>query len=94
MSALSVAVALIVAASTLALVLAIARMFKAPSVADRIIALDVLLSAAIALCIAAGLASGRVLFMDVAIGLALVGFVATIVWARVVDRSGDAEDRP
>jgi multicomponent Na+:H+ antiporter subunit F len=93
MSLLSVAVVLIVVASTLALMLAIARMFKAPSVADRIIALDVLLSAAIALCIAAGLASGRVLFMDVAIGLALVGFVATIVWARVVDRSGDAEDR-
>lgn len=89
---LSVAVLLIVAASMLALVLAIARMLKAPSVADRIIALDVLLSAAIALCIAAGLTSGRVLFMDVAIGLALVGFVATIVWARVVDRSGDAED--
>jgi len=89
---LSVAVLLIVAASMLALVLAIARMLKAPSVADRIIALDVLLSAAIALCIAAGLSSGRVLFMDVAIGLALVGFVATIVWARVVDRSGDAED--
>lgn len=89
---LSVAVLLIVAAAMLALVLAIARMLKAPSVADRIIALDVLLSAAIALCIAAGLSSGRVLFMDVAIGLALVGFVATIVWARVVDRSGDAED--
>jgi len=89
---LSVAVLLIVAAAMLALVLAIARMLKAPSVADRIIALDVLLSAAIALCIAAGLSSGRVLFMDVAIGLALVGFVATIVWARVVDRSGDAEE--
>lgn len=89
---LSIAVLLIVAASILALVLAIARMLKAPSVADRIIALDVLLSAAIALCIAAGLSSGRVLFMDAAVVLALVGFVATIVWARVVDRSGDAED--
>lgn len=89
---LSIAVLLIVAASIMALVLAIARMLKAPSVADRIIALDVLLSAAIALCIAAGLSSGRVLFMDAAVVLALVGFVATIVWARVVDRSGDAED--
>lgn len=90
---LSLGVGFIVVAATLALGLAIARMLKAPSVADRIIALDVLLSAAIALCIAAGLASGRVLFMDVAIGLALVGFVATIVWARIVDRSEKAEEQ-
>lgn len=90
---LSLGVWFIVVAATLALGMAIARMLKAPSVADRIIALEVLLSAAIALCIAAALSSGRVLFMDVAIGLSVVGFVATIVWARIVDRSEKAEEQ-
>lgn len=90
---LSLGVGFIVVAATLALGMAIARMLKAPSVADRIIALEVLLSAAIALCIAAALDSGRVLFMDVAIGLSVVGFVATIVWARIVDRSEKAEEQ-
>jgi len=28
-------------------------------------------------------------FLDVAIGLALVGFVATVGWARVVDKGAD-----
>lgn len=58
-------------------------------------ALDIFLCAAIALCIAASLSSGRTVFLDVAVGLALVGFVATLGWARVVDRSSpDAGERP
>ena len=44
-------------------------------------------AAAIALAIAASLATGRTVFLDVAIGLALVGFVATIGWARLVQRA-------
>ena len=29
--------------------------------------------------------SGRVLFLDIAVGLSMVGFVASIVWARLID---------
>jgi multicomponent Na+:H+ antiporter subunit F len=29
-------------------------------------------------------------FLDVAIGLALVGFVATVGWARLIDKGGRA----
>jgi multicomponent Na+:H+ antiporter subunit F len=43
----------------------------------------------VALCVAASLATGRTVFLDVAIGLALVGFVGTVGWARLVDRSAD-----
>jgi multicomponent Na+:H+ antiporter subunit F len=52
------------------------------------VALDIFLAAAIALCIGASLATGRTVFLDVAIGLALVGFVATVGWARLVDKGG------
>lgn len=67
--------------------LAVVRMLRGPSQADRIIALDVVFSACIALCAAAALATGRALFLDIGIGLAIVGFVATIVWARLIDKS-------
>lgn len=74
--------------------LALLRIIRGPSQADRIIALDILLAAAIALAIAAGLLTSRTVFIDVAMGLALVGFVGTIGWARFVEQSGrNGEDR-
>lgn len=78
----------IAAAAGLAIVLAVWRILSGPSAADRVVALDIVFSASLALVAAMALATGRVLFLDVAIGLALVGFVATVVWARVVERAG------
>ena len=78
---------LLVAGSLAAMALALVRILRGPSQADRIIALDVIFSASIALAAAAALATGRALFLDIGIGLAIVGFVATIVWARLIDKS-------
>ena len=77
----------------LAATLGMLRFLRGPSDTDRVIALDILFAAAIGLCVAAALASGRVLFLDVAIGLALTGFVATVAWARMIERRADAERR-
>jgi multicomponent Na+:H+ antiporter subunit F len=68
------------------------RILRGPRHADRIVALDVFLAGAVALCVAASLASGRTVYLDVAIGLALVGFVGTLAWARLLDRSSGASD--
>lgn len=88
-------IALMVLALVAALALAVLRLLRGPGDADRVIALDILFAAAVGLCVAAALASGRVLFLDVAIGLALVGFVATVAWARMVERrADDGEERP
>jgi multicomponent Na+:H+ antiporter subunit F len=73
---------------TAAAALGILRFLRGPGDTDRVVALDILFAAAIGLCVAAALASGRVLFLDVAIGLSLVGFVATVAWARMIDRRG------
>ena len=62
------------------------RLLAGPMRADRVIALDLLFAVAVVLCICAALASGSTAFLDVAIGLSLVGFLATIAWARLVDR--------
>lgn len=61
--------------------------------ADRVIALDILLAAALTLAIAASLATGRTVFLDAAIGLALVGFGATINWSRLIERSAAAAEK-
>jgi len=65
------------------------RLLTGPTRADRVIALDLLFAIAVVLCICAALLSGSEAFLDVAIGLALAGFVATIAWARLVDRLAD-----
>lgn len=61
------------------------RFVRGPTDADRIIALDILFSAAVALCAAAALYTQRVLFLDIAIGVALIGFITTLAWARLVE---------
>jgi multicomponent Na+:H+ antiporter subunit F len=82
------AVWMLVAGALLAIGLATWRMVRGPRHADRVVALDIFLAAAVALCVAASLATARTVFLDVAIGLALVGFVATVGWARLVDMGG------
>jgi len=83
----SLAITVLVLGALLAAVLAVVRIIAGPTHADRVVALDIFLAAAIALAVAASLATGRTVFLDVAIGLALVGFVATIGWARLVQRA-------
>jgi len=82
-----VAITLLVVGALLAAGLAVWRIVGGPTNADRIVALDIFLAAGIALAIAASLATARTVFLDVAIGLALVGFVATIGWARLIERA-------
>ncbi|MDO5674575.1 MAG: monovalent cation/H+ antiporter complex subunit F [bacterium] len=74
-------------AAFLAAAFACIRLLRGPMQADRIVALDIFLAAAITLCLATGLMSGRVLFLDVAIALAIANFVATLGWARLIELS-------
>ncbi|MEZ5535363.1 MAG: monovalent cation/H+ antiporter complex subunit F [Thiolinea sp.] len=80
-------VILLVLGATVAALLAAARILIGPTHADRLMALDIFLATAIVFAIAASLATGRTVFIDVAIGLALIGFVATIGWTRLLARS-------
>jgi multicomponent Na+:H+ antiporter subunit F len=78
---------ILVIGALLALVLALVRLLRGPRQADRVVALDVVFSASLVMAVAGALNTGRVLFLDVAVGLAVVGFVATLVWARLIDKS-------
>lgn len=87
----AVAVVLLCALAT---ALGVRRLIAGPTNADRIVALDILLAAAVVLCICAGLLTGRTVFVDVGLGLALTGFVGTIGWARAVERGLPDDKRP
>ena len=69
------------------------RLLAGPTKADRVIAFDLLFAVAVVLCICASLASGSTAFLDVAIGLSLVGFLATVAWARLIDRQMDSQEQ-
>ena len=78
----------------LAALLGFYRLLRGPTPADRIVALDLLFAVAVLLGIVAALITGRTAFLDVALGLALVGFVGTLAWARWVDRGAVREEEP
>src|SRR5690606_9499801 len=80
-------VLVIAGGALLALTLAVVRLLRGPTQADRIVALDVVFSSSIALSAGAAIASSTPLYLDVGIGLSIVGFVATILWARLIDKS-------
>lgn len=84
---------LLTALAVAATLIATVRLLRGPRHADRVVALDILLAAGVALCIAASLGTGRTVFLDVGIGLALVGFVGTVGWARLIERAATPPGR-
>jgi multicomponent Na+:H+ antiporter subunit F len=65
------------------------RLLIGPALTDRVIGLDLLFAIAIIYCLIAGWASGRTVYVDVAIGLAITGFIATLSWSRLIQIQGE-----
>lgn len=70
----------------LALLLAAARLVKGPSLPDRVLALDTLYINAIAMVILYGIWKGSELFFEVALLIAVLGFVSTVAVAKYMLR--------
>ncbi|MBM3603428.1 MAG: pH regulation protein F [Alphaproteobacteria bacterium] len=70
----------------LGVALAAIRLFKGPTLADRIVALDMMTVQLVAFGGLAALQAGSAAFLDVAVVLALVGFLATVCLARYLER--------
>ena len=68
--------------------LVVVRVVKGPSLPDRILALDMLVAVAIGFIAVLGVRSGFTLYVDIAIALGLVGFLATVAFARFVISGG------
>lgn len=67
-------------------ILAMVRLIKGPSLPDRVVALDTMTVLIVAFCGLYTLDTGTTAFLDVAVVLALIGFLATVALARFVER--------
>jgi len=65
-----------------ALLLVIFRLVRGPNLGDRIMALDTLTLLAVGLIGALTVRTGLTLYLDIAIAIALVGFLSTVALAR------------
>ncbi len=62
------------------------RIVRGPSLADRVVALDMLTLLMVCFAGTFAIASGEVAFLDVAIALALIAFLGTVAFARYAER--------
>lgn len=69
----------------LAMVLICVRLARGPSVPDRVVALDLLTTALLGVVAVAAVAQDAVVLLDVALVLALVGFIGTVAFARYIE---------
>ena len=86
-SLLAYAVDLSFALVLLGVAFAFARLVTGPTMADRIVALDLVTVQAVAFMGLLCLGTGEAAFLDVAIAIALVGFLGTVAFARYVERA-------
>jgi multicomponent Na+:H+ antiporter subunit F len=63
------------------------RLLVGPSSADRAIATDMLGLLGASLAGLTALLSGHAAFLDIALGIALVGFLAAVAFARLMERA-------
>ncbi|MDB5507384.1 MAG: transporter protein [Devosia sp.] len=72
----------------LAMALTLVRLVIGPTLPDRILALDLLTTLTIGCIVIFAIRTGMTLYLDLAIGLALIGFLATVALARYLLRHG------
>lgn len=66
----------------LALFLSVVRIFIGPTLPDRVLALDLMTVVAMAFIGVIAVRTGLMLYVDIAIALALLGFLATVALSR------------
>ncbi|WP_428649892.1 cation:proton antiporter [Roseibium sp.] len=92
-SYLEIAVRISLALLTVSFIIIVIRTVKGPSLPDRVVALDMLVAVGIGFIAAIGVLTEYYLYIDIAITLGLVGFLATVAFARFVLNRGMAGDQ-
>lgn len=78
----------------ISLLLTVYRVVRGPTLPDRVLALDMLVGIAIGLIAVIAIRTGYTLYVDIAISLGLVGFLATVAFARFILARGVGGERP
>ncbi len=90
---LDTCIGLSLALLTLSFALIVVRIVLGPTLPDRVQALDTLVAVGIGFTAAIGVKTRFYLYVDIAIALGLVGFLATVAFARFVLVRGESESR-
>lgn len=78
----------------IALLIAVIRIIIGPTLGDRVLALDLLTLLAMGFIATFAIRTGLMLYLDIAIAVALLGFLATIALARyIMSRAPSRENR-
>ena len=75
-----------------ALMLAAVRLAKGPSLPDRVVALELMASIVVGIIGVHAVDTGVLSFVDVAIVVALMAFLAAVGFARFLERGGPRDD--
>ena len=73
-------------ALTLALLVAVVRLVKGPTLPDRVVAMDLIGVLAVGLIVVLAASTGVRATLDAAIVIALIAFVATVAYGTYVER--------
>ena len=71
---------------TLAMLLAFWRMFRGPSLPDRLLALDFIATLAVGMIFALAIFSNKPIYLDVAVFIALIVFLGTVAVSKFLKR--------
>jgi len=76
-----------------AIFMAFYRLMRGPTLPDRVIALDMMTISIVAFCALFSIRTDDPVFLDIAIVMALVGFLATVALARFAERERERQAR-
>lgn len=71
---------------TLAMLLAFWRMFRGPSLPDRLLALDFIATLAVGMVFGLAIFSNKPIYLDVAVFIALIVFLGTVAVSKFLKR--------
>ncbi|MDR5897989.1 cation:proton antiporter [Halomonas vilamensis] len=77
---------------SLALILSFVRVVRGPSLPDRVVALELFSTTVVGLVGVYAIKTNVPIFLDAAIVIALMGFLAAIGFARFLERGGPRDD--
>ena len=75
-----------------ALLISVIRIVIGPTLADRVLSLDLLTVLVMGFVGALAIRTGLTLYIDIAIALALLGFLATVAFSRYIISRRDQEE--
>jgi multicomponent Na+:H+ antiporter subunit F len=75
---------------TLAMLMSLVRLVRGPSLGDRILALDLITTLAVGYIAVIAVRTGFALYLDIAIAIALLGFLSTVAFARYLLQRAEA----